>query len=196
MEQKILFGHLGNGVAVWTDSEGKSKPDFEAHIQPTREITYITDNAPQYFINAVEKMAKSGNMVLNCYSTPCLALLPANKPTKYCDTWYYGRKLICEEIVDGEKVLCVGRQVVNDWKNLRDYNPTRNDAVYFIIGRYGKGAYRCYGYSTSEETAKSALADFKHEYCDIGYDIQVERHDEKFLLECGERAGYNLDFDK
>lgn len=194
-KQKIYFGYRGNGLCVWTECGRKPEPDFQAHIQPTREVTYYQDNTPDYFKEEVEKMAKYGNSVLRSGSYPVLALNPLNKPTKYCDTRFYGRKLISEEIADGEKIACLGRQIVDNWKNLRNYDPDKNDAVYFIIGRFGKGAYRCYGYSFSEETANAELSYFTKRYCDIGYDIQVERHDEKFLLQCGEKAGVNLDFE-
>lgn len=195
-KQKIHFGYRGNGLCVWTECGNKPKADFSAHIQPTREITYYQDNTPDYFKEWVEKMAKSGNSVFDYgENEPAfLVLNPLNKPTKYCDTKFYGRYLFSEEIVDGETFTCHGRSIVN-WKNLRDYDPDKNDAVYFIIGRFGKGAYRCYGYSFSEETAKAELSYFTQRYCDIGYDIQVERHDERFLLQCGEKAGVNLDFE-
>ena len=195
-KQKIHFGYRGNGLCVWTECGLKPEPDFSAHIQPTREVTYYQDNTPDYFKEWVEKMAKSGNSVFDYgENEPAfLVLNPLNKPTKYCDTKFYGRYLFSEEIVDGETFTCFGRSIVN-WKNLRDYDPDKNDAVYFIIGRFGKGAYRCYGYSFSEETAKTELPYFTKRYCDIGYDIQVERHDEKFLLQCGEKAGVNLDFE-
>lgn len=196
-KQKIHFGYRGNGLCVWTECGLKPEPDFSAHIQPTREVTYYQDNTPDYFKEWVEKMAKSGNSVFDYgENEPAfLVLNPLNKPTKYCDTKFYGRYLFSEEIVDGETFTCHGRSVMKNWKRLRDYDPDKNDAVYFIIGRFGKGAYRCYGYSFSEETAKAELSYFTKRYCDIGYDIQVERHDEKFLLQCGEKAGVNLDFE-
>lgn len=195
-KQKIHFGYFGNGVSFWTECGNKPAPDFTAHIDTDRTIVFKQKDAPQYFVEAVERMAKYGNFIFgNSEDTRFLVLGPINKPTKYCDTKFYGRYLFSEEIVDGETFTCHGRSVMKNWKNLRDYDPDKNDAVYFIIGRFGKGAYRCYGYSFSEETAKTELPYFTKRYCDIGYDIQVERHDERFLLQCGEKAGVNLDFE-
>lgn len=199
MEQDIIFGHMGNGISVWTScftSRDGNNPDYSAWISPEREISYRQDNTPEYFRKSVESAAKHLNFPVGNEGGKYFALSLLSKPTKYCDTKFYGRYLLHEEIVGDTKFLCTQDRCIVDWKNLRDYDPTRNDAVYFIIGRYVKGAYRCYGYSTSEETAQSALADFRHRCCDIGYDIQVERHDEKFLLECGEKAGVNLDFEE
>lgn len=197
-KQEIIFGHKGNGICVWTScftSRDKCNPDYSAWISPERKVRYNQDNTPEYFRKEVESAAKHLNFPVGNEGCKYFALSLLSKPTKYCDTKFYGRFLLHEEICGDTKFLCTENRAIVNWKNLRDYDPDKNGAVYFIIGRFGKGAYRCYGYSFSEETANAELPYFTKQYCDIGYDIQVEHHDEKFLLQCGEKAGVNLDFE-
>lgn len=161
MEQQICFGFLGNGITVWTECGiGKSNPDFQAHISPTREITYYQENTPQYFRDAVEKQAQDNMIVGNEHDY--FALIPKNKPTKYCDTRYCGRILICVEVCDGKEHLCTTKgQIVDDWKaNIVDINPDDDRPIY-IVGNVKRDHYNNlvgekFGFSYSKEDAEKA----------------------------------------
>lgn len=196
-EQKIYFGYRGNGVSVWTECGNKPEPDYTAHIQPSRKITYYQDNAPDYFKKAVEEFAESNNLIFSNGSDECgcFALNPLNKPTKYCDTKFYGRILLCEEYHDGKKVLCTTDGHIADWSRIKDYDVSSNRKVYFVCDfKYGANFPIAYAWSFGRDVAESSLAEIQHRHVDIDSDFRVIEKDEQYLIGLGEMAGANLDY--
>lgn len=197
MEQKIIFGFLGNGITVWTSCENKTKPDCEAHISPNREITYYQENTPKYFTDAVEKMANEGNMTHGGF----LILRPLNAPTKYCDTKFYGRFLICEETFDGEKhfVLAKSKQIVDGWRGIKDIDKEDNRPVYLVgnihQNKFGRLSGNKFGFSFSRETAEEAANAIRNWKSDFYRNAVVVETTQDMLLNVSLSTLVNLDWE-
>ena len=186
-ELEICFGFLGNGITVWTSclETHESNPRYEAHISPKREITYYQENTPKYFIDAVEKQAQDNAIVGNYHNQ--FAFYPKNKPTKYCDTRFYGRVLICEEMCDGVKHLCTtSGQIVDDWKNVKDYDPNDKRPVY-LVGNlkrndHGQIYGHRFGYSFLSKVAEEAAEAIRNWKSDCWRHCVVEECTQDYLV--------------
>lgn len=160
-ELKICFGFLGNGITAWTSTleTSEHEPRYKAHISPERKITYYQQSTPKYFIDAVEKQAQDNVIVGNYHNQ--FAFLPKNKPTKYSDTRFYGRVLICEEMCNGVKHLCTtSGLIVDNWEHVKDYDPNDKQPVY-LVGNlkrndHGEIYGQKFGYSFSRKVAEEA----------------------------------------
>ena len=196
-EQKICFGFLGNGITAWStrfDSEGNLKdPDYEAHISPTREITYHQENTPKWFKDAVEKQAEDNAIVGN--EQNYFAFYPKNKPTKYCDTRFYGRVLLCEEMCDGERHLfTTSGQIIDKWKNVKDIESVEGQKV-FIVGNLKRNVHgnllgAKFGFSLSKDVAEDAAAQIRNWESDCWRNAVVEECTHEELV--GASAYYSL----
>lgn len=184
-EQKICFGFLGNGITAWTSCES-GEPRYEAHISPDRKITYYQENTPSFFIDAVEKQAQD-NAIVGNYGNQ-FAFRPKNAPTKYCDTRYYGRVLICEEMCDGVKHLCTqSGQIVDNWGKVKDFDPSDKRTV-FIIGNLKHNAHgqlygQRFGYSFSREKAENAAEAIRNWKSDFWRNCVVEECTQDYLVQ-------------
>lgn len=182
-EQKICFGFLGNGLTAWTSYEDKG-PHLEAHISPERKITYYQENTPAFFIDAVEKQAQDNAIIGDAH----FVFRPKSKPTKYCDTRFCGRILICEEMCDGVKHLCTqSGQLVDNWKNVKDYNPDDKHPV-FIIGNLKRNSHgqlcgNRFGFSFSKEVAENAAEAIRNWKSDYWRNCVVEECTQDYLVQ-------------
>lgn len=202
-EQEICFGFLGNGITVWTSCVGKNghlkDPDYKAHISPERKITYYQENTPKYFIDAVEKKAQDNFIAGN--DSDYFVLIPKNKPTKYCDTRFYGRVLIHEEMCDCKKHLCLkSGQIVDDWKNVKDIDPNDKRPV-FIIGNFKRNNFgelygSTFGFSFSKEVAEDAAEQIRKWKTDYWRHCEVEECTQDFLVKCSNKNLRNLDWEE
>jgi len=186
-ESKICFGFLGNGITVWTSclETSEREPRYQAHISPEREITYYQENTPKYFIDAVEKQAADNAIVGNYHNQ--FAFLPKNKPTKFCDTRFYGRVLICEEMCEGVKHLCTtSGQIVDNWKNVKDYDANDKRPVY-LVGNlkrndHGEIYGQKFGFSFSREVAEEAADAIRHWKSPFWRNCVVEECTQDYLI--------------
>lgn len=186
--QKIVFGFLGNGITAWTScvGNGKTDPDYQAHISPNRKITYYQDQPPQYFKDAVEKAAQSNFVVGNTESS--FAFLPKSKPTKYVDTKFCGRIILCEEYVDGVKHLCTPEGHIYDrFEHLcEDYDPDDKTPVYLVgnlkRNNYGQIYGAKFGYSYSKEVADAACEAIRKWISPCWREAVVEEGTQDYIL--------------
>jgi hypothetical protein len=75
--EKINFGHLGNGVTVWDSNRIKNNDYMTvAHISYHREIKYYTSDLSEGTIQAIEDLAKNGNMAVSATQKDMYALCP------------------------------------------------------------------------------------------------------------------------
>lgn len=186
-ELKICFGFLGNGITAWTSTleTSEHEPRYQAHISPERKITYYQENTPKYFIDAVEKQAADNVIVGNYHNQ--FAFLPKNKPTKFCDTRFYGRVLICEEMCEGVKHLCTtSGHIVDNWKNVRDYDPNDTKHVYLVgnlkRNNHGEIYGQKFGFSFSREVAEEAADTIRHWESPCWRNCVVEECTQDYLI--------------